>query len=243
MTRQTIPFETQNAAQQRGNATIYILIVVALFAALTFILSRQSNTSESNTIDAQRMEILVNQVVSYPYQVKQSVEMMTMSGSETSDLDFILPDHANYNDPPVIHKVFHPEGGGLSLAALPPEVVSDAAYNDPPPGWYLGRFIDVDWTNTAEQDVILTAFPLREDVCRAINKKLLGYTDPPPVLGDTIQDLLIEDEYPPTNNIHTGTNEPTLTAALCADCENRPTMCVGDASGTRFAFYSIIINQ
>lgn len=243
MTRQTTDFQTRDAAQERGNATIYILIVVALFAALSFILLRQTNTSESNKISSQRMDILVNQVVSYPYQVKQSVDMMIMSGSETSDLDFTLPDHPDYNTPPVIHKVFHPEGGGLSIAPLPPEVVSDASYTNPPPGWYLGRFTNVEWTTTTAQDVILTAFPLSEEVCRAINKKLLGYTDPPPVLGDTIPDLLIEDEYPPTHTIHTGTNEPELTAALCADCENKPSMCVGDASGTRFGFYSIIVNN
>jgi hypothetical protein len=227
------------APNSGGNATIYVLIVVALFAALTVILSRQNDTSESSRLDRDRTRILATQIMAYPLQVKQSIEMMTMTGVESSALDFRLPGQSNYSTPPHINKVFHPEGGGLVLARLPSDAVIDAVVT-PPAGWYLGRSSNIEWSDSTDDDVVLVAWPLKQELCEAINTSITG--NPSPVVtSNTIQNLFIPSEYPPGNTIHGGVNAD-LTVANCAGCEHYPSLCVQDSNGY-FGFYSLIVNR
>lgn len=222
-----------------GNATIYVLIVIALFAALALMVARQNDGSEAARLDSDRLRIAAAQVMAYPYQVKQSIEMMTMTGAETSDLDYTLPGQPDYDTSPFHNKIFHPEGGGLIRARLPVDVVSSASVT-PAAGWYLGMFNDVEWSASTEPDVMLVAWPLREELCVAINQSLTG-SAAIPVMGNTIPNIFIHRQYPTGNIIHGGTNAD-LTAAVCADCEDMPTLCVRDSLG-RHGFYSMIVNR
>lgn len=231
--------------QQAGNATIYVLILVALFAALSFTLMRQNDSSESATLEGEKAEIIASQIIAYPFQVKQAIEMMTMTGSEASDLDFMLPDDVNFNVAPTGNKVFHPGGGGLNLARLPEEgiVGTTPAFTDPPAGWYLGMFNNVEWSLTAAPDVMLVAFQLSQQVCEKINERLTGSaTIPTPALGNTIPNIFIDTDNPPGTPVHTGSNVAELNVGLCTACEDIPALCVEDSAG-RYGFYSMIINN
>ena len=44
----------------------------------------------------------------------------------------------------------------------------------PAPGWYLGSFNNVEWTQTTENDVILTAHQISQPVCAQIDLLLTG---------------------------------------------------------------------
>ncbi|MGZ9108317.1 MAG: hypothetical protein ACXW4B_05800 [Micavibrio sp.] len=221
---------------EAGNATIYVLILVALFAALSFTLMRQNDSSESATLEGEKAEIIASQIIAYPFQVKQAIEMMTMTGSEASDLDFMLPDDINFNTAPTGNKVFHPGGGGLNLARLPAEGVAQIS-TTPPAGWYLGRFNNVEWSPTTTQDVILTAHQIDRSVCENINMKITGNTTIP-ALSSNLNDILIDDDTP----LHSGANSD-FNVAICAACENMPTLCVSNGPATAFSFYSIIVNN
>ena len=221
---------------QAGNATIYVLILVALFAALSFTLMRQNDNSESGTLESEKADIIAGQIIAYPFQVKQAIEMMTMTGSEASDLDFMLPDDANFNTAPNGDKVYHPEGGGLNPARLPAEAIAQISAT-PPAGWYLGRFNNVEWSPTTEQDVVLTAYQISRQICESINYKLTGSTTIP-ALTSNLNDVLIDDETP----LHSGANFD-FNVTVCGDCENVPALCVSNAPATAFAFYSIILNN
>jgi hypothetical protein len=230
MTQETIPFPL---SAQRGNAAIYVLIVVALFAALSMIVARQHDNSESNGLSKEKLEIVANQVIAYPYQVKQAVEMMTMSGTDPSDLLFILPGEPGFSAGSPVAKVFHPEGGGLILARLPDEAIAQTS-TDPVAGWYLGQFNNVAWTPTVKPDVMLVAHQISQDVCKSINKELTG-SDAIPAMTDTIPDVLIDDSR------HGGTNVAEFDASICPDCENLPAICV--SNGGQYGFYSIILSR
>ena len=117
-----------------------MLIAIALFAALSFTLGRQSDTSEVGSLEGERAELYASQLISYATQTKSAIDQMLFtSASDIDDLDFMAPTDANFETAPVIHKVYHPQGGGLIPGTLPAQVVAEVT-NDPEPGWYLGRF-------------------------------------------------------------------------------------------------------
>jgi len=238
MRQQNTSFANKNQAQktEAGNATIYVVILVALFAALSFTLMRQNDSSESASLESEKADIIAAQIIAYPFQVKQAVEMMTMTGTESSDLDFMPPGDVNFNTAPTKNKVFHPGGGGLNLARLPAEAIAQISAI-PPAGWYLGRFNNVEWSPTMTQDVMLTAYQIDRQICESINMKITGNTTIP-ALSSNLNDVLIDDETP----LHGGSNID-FNVSVCAACENMPTLCVSNGPATAFAFYSIIVNN
>lgn len=238
MTRQTTLFRPPAAAKQRGNATIYVLIVVALFAALAFVLSRQNDSSEAGHITNERADIIAGDIIAYPAQVKQALDMMVMSGTSPSDFDFTQSGQTGFNTAPTIKKIFHPDGGGLTLAQLPAAAIAQTSTN-PKAGWYLSEFNNVGASVSSDYDVILVAYQLTKDICQRINLRVTGTKDIP-ALSDTIPDMLIASQSPPGFTVHSGTNVD-FNASACSDC-GRPALCVSEA-GPRYGFYSVVISR
>lgn len=231
----THPDPSFKDSKQRGNATIYVLLVVALFAALTFILARQNDGDESGRLSDDKAIILANQLLAYPLQVRQALDMMMFTGEAPSNLEFILPGEANF-DPPLgspAPLVFHPQGGGLILPTIPATAIQTGVSN-PDAGWYLGRFNNVAWTPSTQTDVVLVAWGISEPMCEAINQTLIGSTTIP-ALGNTVPNIFIDDSR------HTGTNESEFDTGLCATCENIPSLCVTNSG--HYGFYTIIIGR
>lgn len=226
-------------SQSQGNATIYVLIVVALFAALAMIVARQNNGTESNRLSRDRANIIATQVLSYPYQVRQSILMMMDTGTDASDLDFTMAGQPDFETTPLVDKVFHPEGGGLVRASMPGDAIVDTAVT-PAAGWYLGMFNNIEWSETAAPDVILVGWPLKLEICEAINTTLTGDPTPRP-LNNTIPNIFINREYPTGHSIHGGANDD-LDIGVCATCEDLPSACVVDTSG-RYGVYSLMVNR
>lgn len=226
---------------ETGNALIYVLIAIALFAALSMTMGRQNDTGEASTLAPEKAELYATQLISYAAQAKSAVDQMMFSGAKIDDLDFALPNSTDYNSGDTadkIKRVYHPDGGGLMANALP-DVAVDYDGTDPGPGWYMGRFNNIEWTKTAGQDVILVAYGINEIVCQKINEKVTGATDIPQ-MGNTIRNLMIDDEY------HTGTNTDLMTDAgtpNCAECHKMSSLCVEDQSPGIYGFYTVIADQ
>ncbi len=227
--------------KEAGNAMIYVLIAIVLFAALSLIVARQGDNSESGALDNERSEIAATQIIQTSMQLKQGVDQMLYSGSEPDELDFVTPDdEPAFSTAPNVHKVFHPAGGGLILQPVPVQGTNEVS-TTPPARWYIGRFINIEWTSTAQEDVILTAHQLSEPVCRAINQKLLG--DPTPlVMTPNPRALLID------GSVYSAANPLTWQTVDCPNCEDVISGCVegtSEAAGnpTIYSFYSIIISR
>lgn len=223
-------------SNERGNALIYVLIAIVLFAALSFTLGRQTDTSEVGTLDEERADLYATQLISYATQAKSSVDQMLFTGaSDIDDLDFMLPSDANFDTAPLIHKVHHPQGGGLNPGTLPNDVIAQVT-NDPEPGWYMGRFNNIEWTATASDEIILTAYQITAQICGFINEKINGSTAIP-TMTDSIRNTLIDDAF------HGGANTELTTDAadICPDCENIGALCVQE--GGIYAFYTVIADQ
>lgn len=231
--------KSQEIHTQSGNALIYVLIAVALFAALSMTLGRQTDTSEIGTLSDEKAELQATQMITYAAQAKSALDQMLFGGTKVDDLDFTQPtDPAFETEPPANYlKVYHPVGGGLVPAALDAQAIGGNSAT-PPPGWYLGRFSNVDWTNSVAQEVILLAYQIHPKICERINLKITG-TAAIPSMTAPIKEVFIDAALP----LHGGANADltTGTAQICPDCHNRASLCV--QQGGLYAFYTILADQ
>ena len=221
-----------------GNALIYVLIAIALFAALSFTLGRQTDSNEAAVLSGEKAEIYATQLISYAAQAKSVIDQMVFSGTDIDDLDFLDPSEATFNSGTQLdraNRIYHPEGGGLIKGAIPAEAVH--LYSGVvKPGWYLARFNNVEWTKSTKDDVILTAYQIKKEVCEKINEKITGSIDIP-VLTSTLSNVLIDST----------TNEDLMTdpdnAPNCSECHEMSSLCIQNQSQTAYAFYTIVADQ
>ena len=224
-----------NRKKERGNALIYVLIAVALFGALSMALTRQGGDGEVSAVSDGKNTLMATQLISYAGQALQVIDQMSFTGTDMSEYNFVLPaDTVAFAAGSHIHKIFHPQGGGLSVGKLPASSIAQSTV-DPVPGWYLGQFNNVEWSDGAGEEIILLAYQLTQAVCENINKVMNG-SIAIPTMGDSIKDMMINAAD------HTGTNVE-FTAALCPACEGINTLCVQNQAGDAYGFYSILAQQ
>lgn len=217
---------------QNGNAFLYILIAVVLFGALMFAISRSQNQDDSSAdLNEGRVAVGSNEILGYAASVTNSLTQMQAAGATNDQIDFIMPFEATFNDSPTIYKLFHPDGGGLNYKTLPSNaVLDDGAGLDP--AYYVGRLNSVEWTPSTTPEILFVAYEISLPVCEALNLKLRGDETIPTVVGDSLENLFIDDR------LHAGTNAD-FNIANCAACEEIPALCVQNAAG-KMLFYSIL---
>lgn len=230
----------QESAKEKGVALVYILIAIALFAAISMTFMRQNDTSEAESMSDDKAEILASQLIAYAAQTKSAVDQMLFSGAKINELDFTLPTAAGFDTGTLIYKVYHPQGGGVIPGRLSSEAVSQTD-TDPVAGWYMGRFNNVEWTATASDDAILAAHQIKQKVCEKINVKINGSTSIPSLASGTLADYFIDDSF------HTGTNADLTTdssgSPVCAACDKMASLCVSNPAQNTYTFYTILADQ
>lgn len=245
---------TQSRHAERGNAMVYILIIVALFAAINFILSRQTDTSEVNIVDRQKIDFHATQIMNYAAQMRDSVERLTITNTAIDDLTFFQQGDADFDSEVTYShgdKVYHPVGGGMTPQSFPRELVAadGATETGTEAGWYVGRFNDVEWTDSTDNDVILVAYRIPRAVCERINELIAGdaYVPPPQLTGQARTVLIDNANTTPVHLRSNGTGHTggtaDFTSAICPDCDGVPALCVRNSSDDVFAYYDIIVQQ
>ncbi|HPD82997.1 MAG: hypothetical protein R3D88_04200 [Alphaproteobacteria bacterium] len=101
---------------QRGSAIIWILIAVALFAALTYAFNSTSRTSMSFLTDSQA-EAYANEIIAYGNEVKTAVKRVQLRSCDDDEVSFennIIAGYTNPNAPTTnTCHVFESDGGGI----------------------------------------------------------------------------------------------------------------------------------
>ena len=103
---------------QSGNVLFLILIAVALFAALAYIVT-QSMRGGAGTVNKEKYNIIVNQLLAFPLSVRSGVlHLSTVGGAGAENISFDWPEwgHTNYQHTPPLrdaNKIFHPEGAAV----------------------------------------------------------------------------------------------------------------------------------
>lgn len=237
--------------KESGNALVYVLIAIVLFAALGFVMGRQADLSEANVVDEEKLSFYSTQLLDYSSQVRSVVDQMSFSGVFPEEITFFLPGDDGYDDETTyknMYKLYHPAGGGLINYRLSEEIQFDSgSETNPDPGWYIGRFNNVEWTASSDKDVLITAYKITPQVCGAINKIITGSDDIPSLDGDARDYFIYDSTSSPEHLIsnggdHTG-NNADLDESDCSKCNEYPALCVSNNKGDVFAFYSIISNR
>lgn len=187
------------ARGEGGNVLFIILLAVGLFAALSYAVM-QSDSSGGAGLDRERASMLASEILLVADSIAQGVQRMVADGVPLSSISTNDPGNvceagagtdngqANFCTSGAAC-LFAPEGGGVTR----PEI-SRAAFTEDPSPFYADYFQGPNSHNgvlidglcpgtgapgmaaigvgTAAKDDILQIFPLREEVCLALNRKL-----------------------------------------------------------------------
>jgi hypothetical protein len=127
-----------NNKKEGGNVLFLILIAVALFSALSYIVTKSSR-SGSGSVNKEKFGILVSQLTQFPIAVRAGVVRLatTEGGNENVSFDWEGWGNTNYQHTPVEpdkNKVFHPLGAGVPFQEPDQERMLDRTATAQP-GW------------------------------------------------------------------------------------------------------------
>lgn len=222
---------------EAGNAMFYILIAVALLAALAFAIS-QSGRGSVNTLSNERQRLLASEILDYAGAAKKTVQMMRLRGVALADIDFDDPALAGHDNAACSSddcKIFRTDGGGMIYK----QASSDALVS--PSGWLFAANNEVKEAGTtagdaSSVDLLMILLPLKKDVCARINV-FLGVSNPG---GDPPEDADIDIATP-----YTGTTAYSQTLGDEAGATKLPaghdSACFHEASSGSYVFYQILL--
>jgi hypothetical protein len=222
---------TKNFKRQSGNALIYVLLLIALFAALSFVITRGRGNQDVDILSEEKIGTSVTNLSQHAYAAQQALDRMRFSGTRVDQLDILRPDEVGFNSGTTFQRFYHPDGGGMAYKAA--DSYGDGYFADTGTqrGWILQKATNVSWTKTSAADVIFSFADTTGDICAGLNKQITG-ADTIPVATDTIANLFDGSDAPNNN----------LTTTNCAACENKRSLCIEDSAG-RYVFYNIIWEQ
>jgi len=211
-----------------GNAMVYILIAIALFGALTLTLSRQNDGADGQGISDEMAALYTNELIQYVASAQNVVDQMIFSGTDIGELNFVNPTSAGFNTGSNVHKVFHPQGGGLNYQEkFNSDIGVGTTYQ-----WFVQNNLNIEWTETTANDVMIMAYNIKQNICEEINKKINGSATIPATTVD------LEDIFDPDN-----ATETAFDTTNCSDCEDYPSLCISNDAADTYGFYSILATQ
>jgi len=173
--------------RQRGNVLFLILIAVALFAALSYAVTRSSRGGSGN-VSEDKLNLAASNILNYGASIKTAIMRIKITGGCADEqISFETPVHwYNYANPnaPLDKRchVFHPSGGNLNyqkLESLFAELWGSGAIDSSSTEHFFGRSdVPQIGTNcaTALCSDLYLGISLRgtaaKEVCEAYNKRL-----------------------------------------------------------------------
>ena len=168
----------ENRTSESGNVLFYILIAVALLAALSYAVS-QSSRGGANQIGEERARILATEIIDYSNILSKAVTQLKLRGVDLDELCFDSPlwGHTDYNYAGCnddSNKIFHINGAGVTLKQ--PEAESQENTVGEKNWRFTGanEINEIGTTCAADScaDLIMRANFIKEEVCIQINNIL-----------------------------------------------------------------------
>ncbi len=229
-------------SSQEGNALWFILIVVALFGALTAALSRNTGTvNQAGNIEQSR--VVASSILRYTTSIETAIQRMMMEGLSESDLDFsaIDSDYENANCTDDHCKVFKTRGGGIPYRSLP-SVISENTEQD----WVVSAqnrvyLAGCDDAHNGCTELLLIAPDVPQTLCLQINA-MQGITNPngaPPQMGSFLINEKYNGTYTSAINSYTLGGDNSSTKAT--EVQGRNAACI-ESSG-KYYFYQLLLSR
>lgn len=221
---------------QNGNVLFLILIAVALFAALSYAVTK--STSGGGGVSSEKAALTSAQMIQQSAAFSTAImRLQIMSSCSDTQISFENSTESGYTNAtaPASKEchLFDPAGGGLSWQT------TDNNMNDGS-AWYFSAIGDVPEVGPVvnADELVVMLFNVNDTVCQTINKEL-GIGNTIPVDGGDINEAKFTGTY--------GQDE-TLSGSIGAlDCSVDPlcgqhTGCFKEEnSGERNVFYHVLI--
>ncbi len=172
--------------EESGSAIIWVLIMIALFAALSYTVAK-STRSNTSTMDEQQAALAATEILSYSRNVKDAVHRLQISSCSDTEISFENNTVAGYTNPNAptdksCH-VFDMNGGGLRYTApnsdwLDNTYSSYSYYNEtyfPDAGCVKGVGNDsANYVNDGidNEELLLMTPWLKKDICIKLNENI-----------------------------------------------------------------------
>lgn len=176
---------------ESGSVLIYILLAIALFAALSFAVANIMRSGGGNPT-REVMGLQSTDVIQYGDTLKRGVQSMRIRGVEDTQISFENPQLANYAPHGSCSadgcRVFQTAGGGIAYVSPPDDWLDSAGNGQPLHGeWFFptGTCVEDAGTGGAgcetdgedNEDLVAILPWVKKDLCIQINEKL-GITNP-----------------------------------------------------------------
>lgn len=158
-----------------GNAFFYILLGVALFAALSFSIARGIRTQSTNMLTRQEIKLAASDILDYAQKAGMAVQRVLRKGCSENDISFDSPrwDSTDYQHSPAVAdkcQVFLPTGGGLQWRPAPDYAATGAIWQFQ--GNLAVEGVGSEPTGTSDPyggELILLLSVKSKDLCMTIN--------------------------------------------------------------------------
>lgn len=176
----------QNKPQKRksesGNAFLFILVGIVLFAAISFVMSRGFRSEGTSKVSQRQAELAAADIMNYIQRVERGISRIRSNSISENDISleydgaFVNTNCDAAGDPEFPGcQVFNPQGGRVSETPPP----SDA--NDGTSWHFTGHTCIADIGNgatgcdsdtTSNEELLIVLRNLDQNVCEALNSKL-----------------------------------------------------------------------
>lgn len=233
---------------EKGNVLFLILIAVALFAALSYVVT-QSTRSGGGSTEREKNILSSAQMTQYPTALRTSLIRLVLGGVAIENVLFDAPGTGSFTVS-ASQEVFHPNGGGANYQQAPADLsVSGATQLS----WTYNAQFEVPGIGldgSGGNDVIAFLPGVSDGVCRQVNEEL--GIDPtalkPAACGNNIPQISGVNTQINTNMVvgysFPTTSAATISATNCTDLFDRQASgCFRDVTGSRNVFYSVLLER
>ena len=167
-----------NFRNARGNAFIFVLMGIILFAALSFTIARSMRSETTSNMSARDATLAATDIVDYAMKLERAINRLRRKNTSENDISFdnnVVSGYTHGSAQPDSHKVFHTSGGNVTWLSPP------ANANDGSEFLFTGLscVADVgtgatgcDSDSTSNEELIAVLPNLNQTVCEKINDKL-----------------------------------------------------------------------
>ncbi len=162
---------------ESGSVMWFILLAVALLAALTITITRSSDTSENNG-RIEQDKVLASALLRYAAGLEAAVDQMRLRGLSENAVSFensTVAGYANASCPDTSCQLFNSAGGGMTFTAPP------SGANDGSPWLFTGADLVAD-VGTSEDELLMILPNVDRNLCAEINAEN-GVTNIPQAAG------------------------------------------------------------
>lgn len=246
-------FNTNSKRQsEKGNVLFLILIAVALFAALSYVVT-QSTRSGGGSTEREKNILSSAQMTQYPTALRTSIIRMVLGGVSVESIRFNDPSNAGSISTNQL--VFHPNGGGAGFQDAPADL---SASGNTPLAWVYNANFDVPGIGIDEaggNDIIAFLPGVSQGVCKQVNEQL-GITPQAgcdvssgvPQIATGVTSTLLDAQmmgapHSPAYVFPTG-DQPDLECQGGVAFARQASGCFYDNSAPkRYVFYSVLLER